>query len=171
MSLIITCSRCGQPLPEIPDDLQSAVLAGRAQVPTTHPEGQCPTGLAPDAARAPVQAPTGRVFEATMIVREVFPHDEGPGVREPEVLAEFTSSRIGETAADVLEPGGPLARDFGAKWQRMHEHIGIADMPIASVNNPPFSPTRERPALEFTDGVDLSTLQFKEAGQGLGGAS
>jgi hypothetical protein len=115
------CSRCGEPMPPLPDELAAVVRSG-APVTLTHEV--CPGQDPPK--------PVGRYFEVRVAVVEI---TEEPQLfdGDPAVVAtEMLSFVAGQRAADLEAAMRPLALLLGEKWMEAEKRSKIADMPDAA---------------------------------------
>jgi hypothetical protein len=116
----LTCSKCGQPMPELDADL--ATLA-RAAGGVTLAHDICPGTRPPN--------PDGRYFEVRVQVVEVTENPEGDadalGGPDPVSVTKFFEFDRGVRAADLDSAMRPLAHALGERWGEAEKVARIAD--------------------------------------------
>lgn len=119
----LICGKCGQPMPDLPDDL---LRLARANPGVELGHDVCPGD-------ATANAPAGRYFEVrTSIVEITQPNTDDPtfsaidGTTQPQI-EEMAAFRCGVTAPTFEKALRPLALALGEKWQAVERQAPIAD--------------------------------------------
>lgn len=121
MPTVLNCTRCGEPMPPLPDDL-AKMLANGAAVTVTHETcGDAPT------------EPAGRSFAVRVAIVEVVETDgrladaSGALTIPQTIEEELAAFRATATAPNLDAAMRPLAEALGVEWLKVEKHAGIAD--------------------------------------------
>lgn len=118
--MTMTCSKCGQPMPELDDDL--AALARRSGGVTLAHE-VCPGETPP----AELQRLRHRYFEVRVKVVEVIEHAATDDADATVDVVEFFDFSRGVRAPNLDQAMRPLALSLGERWEEAERAALIAD--------------------------------------------
>ena len=119
--LVLLCSLCGEPLPELTADERKALVGGGG-IELRH--AVCPRDAARVADEIAARAGAGRYFEARVSLVEVA---DGATPDDAVTVTELASFIVGERAVDFAAALRPLALQLGGRWQECEKHAPIAD--------------------------------------------